>query len=55
MIPNNELLFYGGLALSGLVLVVYIMSMAVSLVRRKWLSARLDAEYGPEQKQRRGR
>ncbi len=43
---SDEILFYGGLIMAGVVLVILVVCLCVSHVRLARLNARLDAEYG---------
>ncbi len=43
---SDEILFYGGLIMAGVVLVILVVCLCVSHVRLVRLNARLDAEYG---------
>lgn len=47
---TDEILFYGGLIMGGIVLIVLIIYLFVSRVRLAKLNARLDAEYGEREK-----
>ena len=49
----DQLLFYGGIALAVLSLVLFLIYWIVHLVRGKTLKARLDAEYGSKPRPRR--
>ena len=43
---SDEILFYGGLIMAGVVLVILVVCLCASHVRLARLNARLDAEYG---------
>lgn len=47
---TDEILFYGGLIMGGIVLAALVVYLCVSRVGLAKLNARLDAEYGEREK-----
>lgn len=47
---SDEILFYGGLIMAGVVLGILVVYLCVSHAWRARLNARLDAEYGEREK-----
>ena len=55
VLTGNEILFYCGLAVSGIALIVIVVYLFLVKNQRSRLNAQLDAEYGPEKERRHGR
>ncbi len=47
---SDEILFYGGLIMAGVVLGILVIYLCASHARLARLNARLDAEYGEREK-----
>lgn len=47
---TDELLFYGGMAAAGCAALALILCLCISQIKKVWLSARLDIEYGERKK-----